>query len=113
MNTVGIRYIKGTKSFNHYETIIENVLKLPIEEIAGLGDVGNKRFMLKTSSYPRYQQLCRDFVGQTISLDDKHVIQVDNLSSYKDRVRVTNVPFELHNHVQQYNRVIILNYTDK
>ena len=98
---MGIRYIKGTKSFDHYETIIENVLKLPINEIAGLGDVGNKRFMLKISSYPRYQKLCRDFVGQTISLDDKHVIQVDDLSSYKDRVRVTNVPFELHNHVLQ------------
>ena len=45
--------------------------------------------------YFTYSRLVKDFEGMTIRLDDDTEFVVDDLSTYKNRVRVTKVPFEM------------------
>ena len=97
VNTVGIKYVKGERSIDHYENIIENILGIPIDEIVGLGECGKKKFLVKIKSERLYQQICLKLVGETKTVDENHKIVIEDLSPYKDRVRVVNVPFELPN----------------
>ena len=99
VNTVAIRYTKGERHESHYEKIIEHTLNVPIDGIAGICEMGPKRFLLKVSTSNTYQRLCNDFVGKTLIIDNDSEFELDDMSTYKNRVRVTNVPFEMESDV--------------
>ena len=93
VNTIGIRFTKGEKSGSHYLEIIENVLCVPRDEIYGIAEMGPKKFMLKLKTFSTYNRLIKDFEGKVTKLDDDHEFALDDLSTYKNRVRVQKVPF--------------------
>ena len=49
-NTIGITYVRGVIHDRHYETIIEKILGIPEDEIEGIDDRGNCRFIFKVKS---------------------------------------------------------------
>ena len=73
--------------------------------------MGTKKvFLLKVSTSNTYQRLCNDFVGKTLIIDNNSEFELDDMSTYKNRVRVTNVPFEMDSDVlkcllERYGRV--------
>ena len=56
-NTVGIRYIQGVRKEEHYEKIIEEILNIPEDEIAGLSERGNKQLMIKVTTKEKYNEI--------------------------------------------------------
>ena len=96
VNTIGIRYTKGERDESHYEEIIEHILKVSVDGIAGICEWGPKRFILKVSTSNTYLRISNDFVGKTMKIDNDNEFEVDDMSTYKNRVRVTKVPFEMH-----------------
>ena len=94
-NTVGIRFTKGKVEDSHYREIIYHVLKVEDNEVYGMAPMGPKRFMLKVTSWGTYNRIVKDFVGQQLVIDDENEYVIDDLSTYKNRVRVTKVPFEM------------------
>ena len=71
VNTVGIKYVKGERSIDHYENIIENILGIPIDEIVGLGECDKNKFMVKIKSERLYQQICVKLVGERCKFTSK------------------------------------------
>ena len=95
INTIGIRFIKGEKDDKILEKVIEDKLGIPVHELAGLADYGPKKHMLKVRSYQMYKHLSDKFVGYPIKGGNDYKIEIYDVSSYKDRVKITRVPFEM------------------
>ena len=95
VNTIGIRFTKGDKTPDILDTVIVSKLGIPKHELAGLANYGPKKHMIKVKTLQMYEHLVLRYVGYPIRVDNDHEIEVDDLSSYKDRVKVTRVPFEM------------------
>ena len=96
-NTVGVRYIQGTRRDDHYEKIIENILRISEDEVAGLAERGDKQIMIKVTSKEKYNEICYNFLNKKIMVTADHVIQVEDISIYRTRVLVRDVPLENNN----------------
>ena len=88
VNTIGIRFTKGDKIQDVREKAME-------DKLAGLASFGPKKHMVKVKSCQEYERLVTRYVGYPIRVDNEHEIEVDDLSSYKDHVKITNMPFEM------------------
>ena len=53
-NTIGINFIEGCCEEELYEIIIEKTLGIPEEEIEGIDDRGNTKFIFKVSTEERF-----------------------------------------------------------
>ena len=95
VNTIGVRFTKGEKTPATLEKALETKLGIPISEMAGLAPWGPKKHLVKVKSSQEYERLVTRYVGYPIRVDRNTDIEVDDLSSYKDRVKVTRVPFEM------------------
>ena len=49
INTIGIRFIKGTKTEDILDKIIHDKLGIPVDELAGLADYGPKKTFYQSS----------------------------------------------------------------
>ena len=95
VNTVGIRYTKGERDEAHYWEIINNKLGVPKDQIYGMAEMGPKRFMVKFHSFFTYNKVVKEFDGKSFTIDNDHDVEIEDLSTYKNRVRVQKVPFEM------------------
>ena len=94
-NTVGIRFTKGKVEDPHYREIIYRKLGVEDNEVFGIVPMGPKKFMLKLTTWDTYNRIVVNFVGTSMTIDDENEYEIDDLSTYKNRVRVTKVPFEM------------------
>ena len=65
-NTVGVRYIQGTRRDDHYEHIIENILRIPEDEVAGLAERGDKQIIIKVTTKEKYNEICYNFLQKRL-----------------------------------------------
>ena len=65
----------------------------------GVDDRGPKRFLFKVSTHETYDRICDDFIGREIFVETGHKIRVEDISSYKTRVKISRVPFEVTNDI--------------
>ena len=98
-NTVGVRYIEGNRNEDHYEKIIERILEITEDELYGFDDEvpGTKQIMIKVTNSAKYNFICDNLLDQHFTVAPGHVIQIEDLSSYRVRVILDFVPFELTN----------------
>ena len=96
-NTVGIRYVRGIRKDEHYEKIIEDILSVSEDEVEGLDERGDKQFMLKVSTEQKFRHICDNFIGRDINVLPGYVIKIEDISTYRLRVLVKDVPFEVTN----------------
>ena len=97
VNTIGVKYTKGEFRESQLGEIIENILEIAEGEVAGISVMGKFRFMIKVSTFERYNEIGENYVGQVVSIDESCEIRIEDVSSYKNRVRMKFVPFELNN----------------
>ena len=69
------------------------------DELYGLDDEvpGTKQLMIKVTNATRYNYICDNLLDRKFTVAPGHVIQVEDLSSYRVRVLFNFVPFELTN----------------
>ena len=96
-NTIGITYNEGSIKPEHYERIIEQILGVPEEELYGIDERGDTRFIFKVTTDVRYDNICENFLGKEIEVETGFKIQVDDISANKTRVCISRVPFEVSN----------------
>ena len=98
-NTVGVRYIEGNRNEDHYEKIIEEFLDINEDKLYGLDDEipGGKQIMIKVTNASKYNFICDNLLDKHFTVAPGHVIQVEDLSSYRTRVMLDFVPFEISN----------------
>ena len=98
-NTIGVRYIEGNRNEDHYEKIIEEILEIREDELYGLDDEvpGTKQIMIKVTNASKYNFICDNKLDKHFTVAPGHVIQVEDLSSYRVRVILDFVPFEITN----------------
>ena len=77
------------------DKIIDDKLGIPSHELAGMADYGTQKHLIKVQSRQMYEHLVSRYVGYPIRLDNANEIEIDDLSSYKDRVKINRVPFEM------------------
>ena len=109
-NTIGVRYIKGEIKEDHYVKVIEEILCIQEDEIAGLCQMGKKRFFVKVTTAARYDYLCDLYGGQEVIIDEDNTVIIDDVSTYKTRIKVKGVPWEFPNELlrsllERYGRV--------
>ena len=63
--------------------------------MAGLADWGPKHHYVKLRTKQAYEHIVNRYVGYPIRVDSTHEIEVEDLSTYKDCVKVTRIPFEI------------------
>ena len=63
VNTIGIRFIKGSKTEDLLDTIIHDKLGIPVTELAGLADYGPTKHLVKLKSEQMYDHLVSRYVG--------------------------------------------------
>ena len=97
VNCIGITYNVGEIQEYHYEKIIERILGVPENEVEGIDNRGNTRFIFEVSTRKRYEIICETFTGRDIAIGNNCRIQVDDISSYGTRVEISRVPFEVTN----------------
>ena len=97
VNTLGITYTQGRIRDYHYETIFEKIMGIPEEEVDGIDDRDNSRFIFQVTTRNRYEEICSKFTTRDIFLEHGHVIRVDDISSEGTRVEISRVPFEVSN----------------
>ena len=88
------------------------------DQIYGMAEMGPKKLMVKLNTFSTYDRLVKDYVGKTIVIDDEHEVELEDLSTYKNRVRVQKVPFEmddnsLRNLLERYGKVENINTSRK
>ena len=97
VNTLGITYTQGKICDYHYETIFENIMGIPEDEIDGIDDRDVNRFIFQVTTNERYNALCTKFTCRDIFLEYGHIIRVDDISSEGTRVEISRVPFDVSN----------------
>ena len=96
-NCIGIKYNRGLLQQFHYELILDDILGIPDEEIVGIDDRGNDRWIFQVNSKARYDAICEKFTGRDILVANNCWIQVDDISSPGTRVEISCVPFSISN----------------
>ena len=96
-NEIGITYVEGKIEDDHYEVIIEKLLKINEQEVVGIDDRGDTRFLFEVSTKERYEQIIKDFTGRDITIERGFIIKVDDISSYYTQVKISRVPFKINN----------------
>ena len=96
-NTIGINFIEGCCEEELYEIIIEETLGIPEDEVEGIDDRGKAKFIFKITTNDRFEYTCANFIGWNINIRRGYTVQVEDVSTYKTRVSLTNVPFEMNN----------------
>ena len=109
-NSIGITYVVGEIHESHYEKIIETLLGIPEDEVLGIDDRGNTRFLFEISSKGRYEHICESYTGKDIPLGNNCIIQVDDISSRGTRIEISDVPFAITNDqlkiiLQKYGKI--------
>ena len=89
-------FTKGVKTPALLEKALEDKLGISIDEMAGLADWGPKHHYVKLRTKQAYEHIVNRYVGYPIRVDNTHEIEVDDLSTYKDRVKVTRIFFEIN-----------------
>merc|ERR1712055_264597 len=64
-NSIGITYVVGEIIEQHYKTIIQRTLGVPVEEVEGIDDRGPTRFLFEVSTKERYEDICSSSQGET------------------------------------------------
>ena len=77
------------------DKIIDDKLGIPLHEIAAMADYGTKRHLIKVHSSQMYDHIISRYLGYPIRLDNENEFEIDDLSSYKDKVKITRLPFEM------------------
>ena len=65
--------------------------------------------MLKVTTEEKYQYICENFTQSEIVVEPGDEIEVSDISSYRTRVKVNDVPFELDDNTLK----VILNHYGK
>ena len=95
-NCIGIKYNRGLLQQFHYELILDDILGIPDEEIVGIDDRGNDRWIFQVNSKARYDAICEKFTARDILVANNCWIQVDDISSPGTRVEISCVPFSIN-----------------
>ena len=95
INTIGIRYLRGERRREEYDKILADHLKLEDEEIIRIGEVNNKRFLVKLDCYETYMKIINDFSDKPQKIDEETIVMIDDVCSYQTKVTVRQVPFEI------------------
>ena len=96
VNTVSFKFIKGTRSFLACELILRHELDLGIKDVIGVGQEGKNCMHIKLANNAIYKQVV-SYHGETYDIDENTTLQLLDASTYKSRVFIRNVPFELNN----------------
>ena len=96
-NCIGIQYNKGLVQQFHYDLILNDILGIPDNELEGIDNRGNDRWIFQVTSKERYNKICENFTGKDISIGHNGWIQVDDISSSGTRIEISCVPFSISN----------------
>ena len=94
---IGITYNYGVIKEYHYESIIEDILRVPENELEGIDTRGDNRFIFQVTNKERYDSICENYTGRDISVGHHCRIQVDDISSCGTRIEISRVPFSISN----------------
>ena len=94
MNTIGVKYLKGVIKDEQYETIIENILGLRDEDILKIEEFNSTRFLFQVNK-GNYDNICNNHVCKFLTLDEDTIIMVEDISSYKTEIFVSNIKFDM------------------
>ena len=106
VNTVGIRYIKGTLKDSHYEKIIEGILNLNEEDIIAIDErTYENKFIFQVSHDEIYDKIIKDNLGRHLIVEPgKVIVEVEDISTPRTEVKIRDIPFPVTRRILRYYR---------
>ena len=96
VNTLGIRYLKGTIKDSHYDMILGHFLGLVKADIVALDERDNMHILFKVATKETYDRICNEKTFENIEVGQNEAIAVvEDISSYRTKVLIRNIPFEI------------------
>ena len=119
INQLGITYQHGEVRDFHFDLILQRILRIPENQIVGIDERGDHRFLFEVETKELYDTVCEQFTGRDIPISHGCVIQVDDISSYGTKIELSRVPLQVSNDMirnvlQKYGEVYkVQNYYKK
>ena len=97
VNTISLKFTTRIRNNKACEYILGQALGLKRNDVKSLGYAGLRSVYVKLSSYESYSSICENYQGRTYTVDGNTTVQIEDVSTYKLKVLMKNVPFELSN----------------
>ena len=96
VNTLGIRYLRGTAEDKHYDRILKDILGLTKRDVIAIDERDNMHILFKVATKETYDRICDENTYIHYEVEENNaIIVVEDLSSYRTKVAIKHIPFEV------------------
>ena len=99
INTISLKFIEGDRNYTDVIHVLRDQIGLSKEEIRGLDFFGKDAVHVKLDNSEVYNTTIEIHGNNKFDTDKGSVIEIIDISSYKTKVSLKNVPFDLPNAV--------------
>ena len=115
VNTISLKFIKGERNNKACKRVLIDLLCLKKGDIYGFGTEGKFSVRVKFSNEEIYNDIVSTYNAQIFNLSENTSVQLLDISTYKIKVSIKNVPFEVPNTVlwnilQKHGKVESINF---
>ena len=100
INTISLKFITGERSFSACKKILKDTIGLESNDILGVGHEGKNSINVKFTNEITYRKASA-YHGDTFDINEHTVVKLLDISTYKVRVNIKNIPFEVPNSILQ------------
>ena len=99
VNTISLKFIKGNRNYKDVIKLIRDHLGLTKDNLLGVGFAGKDSVHVRFNEEDTYEQISDRYSGKQFDLDQQTSITVIDISKYKIKVSMKNIPFTVRNSV--------------
>ena len=95
INTISLKFLQGERNYKDVIYVLKHEISLCKEDILGLGYSGKDSVHVKLANNEIYNNTIEYHCGNTFQTNNGSYIELLDISSYKTKVHLKNVPFDL------------------
>ena len=99
INEISLKFIEGDRNYPDVIHVLKNKIGLSKTDLVGVGFAGKDSVYVKFANNDIYNQVIKHHDRQHYDTDKGSIIQILDISTYKIKVFMKNVPFNLPNPV--------------
>ena len=96
IHTLSIKFTKGTRNYKDVTKLLRDQLGITKDELLAVGFAGRDSVHVRFREEEKYENISDRYAGKQIDLDPQTTITVIDISKYKIKVSMKNVPFSVH-----------------
>ena len=99
IHTLSINFTKGTRNYKDVTKLLRDQLGITKDELLAVGFAGRDSVHVRFREEEKYENISNQYAGKQFDLDPETTTTVIDISKYKIKVSMKNVPFSVTNNV--------------